>query len=100
MPDSELRLRRSGARPDLSEILWHLRVEMIRGLTPHKGLELPDPIAVGLEGCLSRVGKPSFAAPIEGRGFVKLLLCVNNSFHSEPKLLSSRFWGANSTNQR
>jgi hypothetical protein len=26
-------------------------------------------------------------------------LCINNSFHSEPKLLSSRFWGANPTNQ-
>jgi hypothetical protein len=25
------------------------------------------------------------------------LLCVNNSFHSKPKLLSSRVWGANPT---
>jgi hypothetical protein len=26
-------------------------------------------------------------------------LCVNNSFHSEPKLLSSRLWRANPTHQ-
>ena len=28
-------------------------------------------------------------------GIRRALLCVNNSFHSEPKLLSSRLWGAN-----
>ena len=33
------------------------RVEMIRGLAPHKGLELPDPIAVALER-LVRIARP------------------------------------------
>ena len=35
------------------------RVEMIRGLAPHKGFELPDPIAVGALPNLRNCGRSS-----------------------------------------
>jgi hypothetical protein len=78
-------------------------------------------------GCKRRLHQPAFAEPLVAFGDqhalavplpedphrvrktperpgqcparVKLVLCVNNCFHSEPKLLSYRLWDANPTPQ-